>query len=100
MDQLVRQFYTIHEFSGLKSLSVSTVRRRIKDRSIPFEQPGGRGKKILIPAWALQPSLPIPEPSLRAEKPIEYLEAAAVIPEPRTRSGPEPKWRKRAKCRQ
>jgi len=45
MEQLV---YTLHQTSDLLQISESTVRRRIKDGTIPRLIIGG---KILIPAW-------------------------------------------------
>jgi len=37
---------TIKELAGETGYSVSTLRRRVKDGSIPVIQPGGRGKKM------------------------------------------------------
>ena len=42
---------TLTELADLSGLSLSTLRRRVKDGSIPVIQPGGAGKKLLfVPA--------------------------------------------------
>lgn len=47
------KFLTIRQFSLASPLSEATIRRRIRDGSLPFVQPGGKRTKILIPADAL-----------------------------------------------
>ena len=42
------QFLTIKLLTQKSGLSVSTLRRRVKDGSLPTIQPGGRGKKMLL----------------------------------------------------
>jgi len=46
------EFFTIRQFSQIAHLSEATIRRRIRDGSLPFVQPGGKRTKILIPADA------------------------------------------------
>jgi len=44
-----RQTLTIKQLQVATGLSISTLRRRVKDGTIPAIQPGGRGKKLLFP---------------------------------------------------
>lgn len=46
--QHTRLFLSPEEFAGRKGLSVTTVRRRIKDGSLPYEQLGGKRHRIVI----------------------------------------------------
>ena len=48
-----RQFRTLKEFLAYSHLSESTIRRRVRDGSLPAIQVGGKGKKLLFPADAL-----------------------------------------------
>jgi hypothetical protein len=54
MDGIAKQFLKIREFSRISGLSVSTIRRRVRDGSIPAIQPGGAGKVILFARDALE----------------------------------------------
>ena len=47
-------FLGIKDFASYSGLSESTIRRRIRDGSLPRRQLGGKGKRILIPAAALE----------------------------------------------
>ncbi len=42
------QLYTIKEFAAVASFSIETIRRRIKDGTFEFWQPGGPGTRILL----------------------------------------------------
>jgi excisionase family DNA binding protein len=46
--QLVKELLTINQLAQRSGLSVSTLRRRVKDGSLPAIQPGGAGKKMLF----------------------------------------------------
>ena len=48
-----RQTLTIKQLQVATGLSISTLRRRVKDGTIPVLQPGGRGKKLLFPLAVL-----------------------------------------------
>jgi len=56
MDREVRDrtYLKLQEFVGLSGLSESTVRRRVRDGSLPAVQVGGKGKKILLRVDALE----------------------------------------------
>lgn len=47
------RFYSVPEFCAVTGLSAATVRRRIRDGSLPKWQPGGANTRVLIPAGAL-----------------------------------------------
>lgn len=88
-----RDCFSIAEFSSLKGLSESTIRRRIRDRSLPYFQPGGSGTKILIPADALQrdDSAISSSSDLRVE---DLLESAVPHDQPLPRvAGRQPLWK-------
>ena len=42
-------FFTPEQMAMITGLSLSTIWRRIRDGSMPFVQPGGRRKRVLIP---------------------------------------------------
>ncbi len=59
-----KQYLSPAEFADLSGLSLSSVHRRIADRSLPFIQPGGKRKAIRIPRTALealQPTRAVPD---------------------------------------
>ena len=47
------QFLTASEFARAATISLATVRRRIKDGTLPFWQPGGSRTAMRIPRTAL-----------------------------------------------
>lgn len=47
------ELLSVKDFARRSSLSESTVRRRIAEGAIPFQQFGGKHKRLLIPASAL-----------------------------------------------
>jgi hypothetical protein len=49
-----RRPLTIRELKEETGLSISTLRRRVKDGSIPVIQAGGPGKKLLFPATVVE----------------------------------------------
>lgn len=53
-ESLVRQALTINQLQQATGLSISTLRRRVKDGSLPVIQAGGRGKKLLFPVTVLE----------------------------------------------
>lgn len=48
------RFLPFKEFVKTCPLSPSTIRRRLKDGSLPFIQPGGKRHQILVPENALE----------------------------------------------
>src|SRR5262245_20109401 len=59
------KYLSIEEYSLHCGLSIPTIRRRVRDGSIPSMQPGGARHKILIPIDALKsPDTPAPGPSV------------------------------------
>jgi excisionase family DNA binding protein len=79
-------YLSVEEFVAATGLSESTVRRRIKDGSLPVCQPGGRKSRLLIPRDALA-------------RPVEPRAAAAPPPptrppgpDPPSLAGPRPGW--------
>ena len=47
------QFLTLKEFAQQARISESTIRRRVRDGSLPVVQLGGKNKKLLFPIDAL-----------------------------------------------
>jgi excisionase family DNA binding protein len=75
------------EFARLTGLSLSTVHRRIRDKSLPVWQPGGRRTAVRIHRSALTTSHQPPDPSA-----VEAPSPAEAAPSPRC--GPQPRWKK------
>ena len=93
---------SVEEFARLTGLSVSAVRRRVRDGSLPVRQYGGRGKRVLIQLSALGQAPPAQQdrigecPANEADRP-SLPAAAGRLP------GPRPRWRKdmeNKKCRE
>ncbi len=58
----------VNEFARWSSLSISTIRRRIRDGSLPAWQPGGPGTRLLIPVTCL-PSFQVAATIVPQQKP-------------------------------
>lgn len=80
-----RRYLTLKEFSAHTGLSEATVRRRAREGTIPFRQPGGPRTKLLFQADALEPIGDGPT----ASPPV--VDSAPSIP------GPPPRWRGRTR---
>jgi excisionase family DNA binding protein len=85
LDHVERACLTYTELSELTGISQSTLRRRVKQGTIPFLQPGGPRTRVVFPIDVIdrltQASQPIPQ--------------AQPAPEKKTRRlGPEPKWKR------
>lgn len=84
-----RQYLSIREFTQQSGLSQSTIRRRVSEGSLTNFQPGGAGKKVLIPTDAL----------MRSDAQSETVPAvnSAPMSPPETpapcRRGPRPAWK-------
>jgi excisionase family DNA binding protein len=77
------RFLSPADFARATGLSEATVRRRIRDGSLPVAQPGGKKSRVLIPRDVLDRSAPAPGPSVPAPGPTP--------PAPRP-AGPRPRW--------
>lgn len=78
---------SIEELSDIVSLSISTIRRRIRDGGIPAIQPGGKGTKLLIPKEWINQQATTPQSS-RLEPSSSGRHQRKSI------SGPPPRWQK------
>jgi excisionase family DNA binding protein len=91
-DRYRPRFLTLQEFARLSRLSESTIRRRVRDSSLPAVQMGGRGKKLLIPADALEQSCR----TIAAALPDDASDSSPLAPCTRTTTdilaGPRPRW--------
>jgi hypothetical protein len=105
-DGSARQTFTIEELERLSGLSVSTLRRRIADGSLPVIQPGGHRTRMAFLPNVLellsQTRRRIPEPA-SAETPEQPAPAQdkAEKPNPgpdKPIPGRRPKWREREPC--
>ena len=87
-----RQFLTLKEFLEYCHLSESTVRRRVREGSLPVVQIGGKGKKLLFPADALTRA-DDQTVSAEADTKVEVLNS---LPSTGTQAeisaGPRPRW--------
>ena len=81
---------SIHELNAVVSLSITTIRRRIRIRegTIPAIQPGGKGTKLLIPVEWLQKWSALSQASPEQTTPITNAKQRKTI------SGPRPRWMK------
>jgi excisionase family DNA binding protein len=76
-------YLTYEELSGLTGISQSTLRRRVKDGTLPFFQPGGRRTRVVFPADAVE----------RIIRAIPLPPEVDLPPSPKTtHRGPAPKW--------
>jgi excisionase family DNA binding protein len=71
------------QLSARTQLSISTLRRRVKEGKIPFLQPGGPGTRIVFPADLVNRLLQTATPKITPESPPPVVA---------TRRGPKPKW--------
>jgi hypothetical protein len=92
-----KRFVSPQEFHQLTSWSESTVRRRIRDGSLPVIQPGGPRTLILIDLAALSGAA---HAAMTGANPVSAAAPAAephqdgnpILPIPRPR-GPTPRWK-------
>jgi excisionase family DNA binding protein len=79
------QYLSYQELSARTGISISTLRRRVKQRRLPHFQPGGPRTRIVFPSNAIE----------LCNQPDAGNEAAPPPPPPapsRGRRGPAPKW--------
>ena len=98
MTATAKEYLSPAEFAALSTLSEATVRRRIKDGSIPTYQPGGHRTRILIPRDALERSRKAegePLNQLRASDHNEGCSAKtdSLLVSPNI-PGPSPQWKR------
>ena len=97
------RYIEFREFVRRVPLSASTIRRRLKDGSIPYVQPGGRGHSVLIREDALDRVQPAGAPEQETEgQPVIVPDATlsiAVPPEQPKLPGPAPRWKTQGKFR-
>ena len=80
------EYLSVAEFGTLTGLSEATIRRRIKDGSLPVYQPGGRKSRLLISRSALARPAELRAPAVPLQSP----------PDPPTLAGPSPGWTRRS----
>lgn len=83
-------YWTVQQVMDYLPLSPSTVRRRVKDKTIPSVQLGGKGCRILVPVNFLKQAgtaKPV-KTSQEDTKTFSAGQQAAELP------GPQPKWKK------
>ena len=61
MEQLPKRAYSVAEAAGLLGVSENTLRAEIRDGNIFVKQV--RGRRLLVPSWAIDEYLARPEPS-------------------------------------
>ena len=88
MDQTQAEYLTFSEFLDLWVGSEKTLRRRLKDGSIPKYQPGGPGTLIAIPRSALSISSS-PKPQTNNQQTTTSTNTNEA-----QNPGPKPEWRK------
>ena len=99
-----RTHLSVQEYAKATGLSLSTVRRRVKDGSVPVLQLGGKCHRVLIPMGAIEhtgatgqlgaEAEPGPDLSERADHAVG---GAATLPlatqKPSRIPGPSPRWK-------
>ena len=81
------------EFAEWSGLSISTVRRRLKDGTIDSEQPGGFRTRIYIPVDALLLSHSDDDLDGASDDSGESEDTGEDTPQTDRISGPRPKWK-------
>jgi excisionase family DNA binding protein len=83
--QVAPAYLSYEELSSRTGLSISTLRRRVSDGTLPCFQPGGSRTRVVFP-------VDIVERCLQAG--AAAIPAQSVMPEspPMPRRGPRPRW--------
>ena len=89
-----RRYLSPQEFSELSGLSLSTVRRYLRNGRLPYRQPAGRRGRILIPAAALELSSAATPPGETSQARAAPSTPATTLPPvtPARPPGPRPRW--------
>src|SRR4051794_28418383 len=93
MEPLSR-YVSLKEFSRLTGLSLTTLRRRVKDGSLPCKQLGGRRCRLLIPRDALE-TLDKSVAATSSDAELATTTDGSILPATTTRQplpGPRPRW--------
>ena len=94
------RFLTLKEFARLAGISESTVRRRVRDGSLPVVQLGGKNKKLLFPIDALD-RVNIPTTPTEDNDSVDSLSLSSSRTQADDSAGSRPRWtqklRRRAK---
>jgi excisionase family DNA binding protein len=78
---------SIKELSAHTGLSESTIRRRVKDGTLPFIQPGGPRTRVVFPADIQERLLSSAEPTTKSTEGQPSIDSS-----PPAKRGPRPKW--------
>jgi hypothetical protein len=92
-----QKYCDFEEFARLTGLSVSTLKRRKRDGSLFYFQPGGPRSRVLIPRDAIERVLS--QPKLAVNVPEKPSPAHLNTKTPRL-PGPLPKWAQRVAAKQ
>ncbi len=84
-------YYTVREVAQIMRLSESTVRRWIKEGTLPTVQLRGKRSAIRIPADAIN-RLPNSSPSDPSGLGLLQPDPISSLSPPTKRKGPRPKW--------
>lgn len=91
-----RKYVTINELADLSGLSLSTLRRRIEDGTLPVIQPGGPRSRMLFDPNVFDQLLERPTTRSREFEPHESEGNKASRAKNGHRiSGPSPRWKTR-----
>ena len=103
MGEITRRYLKLPEFCRLTGLSASTVRRRVREGSIPVEQPGGPKHLLLFGIDALEHAPKTSHASLTATDSQEadgdhrhgpVADQPSVDHSDSYQRGPGPKWKR------
>lgn len=88
------EYVSIAQLSAISGLSVSTLRRRLKDGSLPFLQPGGTRSRLLFRRDVLDTlARPAGEPVSAQSTARQAVCPESVTPEASLAlPGPRPRW--------
>lgn len=86
-----RAYLTLAELCEQSGLSESTIRRRVKDGSLPAFQPGGRRKRLLFPADVLQRPQTCPLTTLADS--VATTDERGHQRASKPPAGPKPRWK-------
>lgn len=103
---IAKKYLSLEELSALTGLSVSTLRRRVRDGSLPTWQPGGRRTRLLFPLELVDAAMSAvssdtnsqgdaPPESTNAREATQSSQESAGTP----LAGPTPRWMKGLRSR-
>lgn len=89
-DRPVGDMLSPEEAAKYTGFKIATIRRRLKDGTIPKYQPGGKGTRVAIPRSALSVDALVRKPTDSAV--TAPIESTASPNSQNRRSGPAPRW--------